>query len=518
MTEQLALLPAYGTAHLQLTLLSLALGVAFSVPLGVFVTRRPALEGPVLAVASVLQTIPSLALLALMVPLLAALAAGLEAAFGVKLSSIGFLPALIALTLYSLLPVLRNTVTGIAGVDPTLVEAARGVGMTDRQRLLRVELPLALPVIVAGVRTATVWVVGTATLATPVGATSLGNYIFSGLQTRNFTAVLVGSVAAALLAIGLDGLIRLLESGVRDRKPARVRSAGAALAALALYAAASAAPALWQGDEKPVAIGAKTFTEQYILAALLAGQIEERTGHATRSVSSLGSTVVFDALRTGELDAYVDYSGTIWATIMKRDTLPEDRGQVLREVGRYLEAEHGVSMLGSLGFENTYALAMRASQAQELGISRISDLTVHAPGLELGADYEFLARPEWRALEESYGLEFAAERSMDSALMYEAAASGAVDVISAFSTDGRIAALGLQVLEDDRGVIPPYDAIVLVGSRLAAEQPAAVQALEELVGTLDATRMQQLNHAVDSLGRTPEQVADEFRQSLSAGR
>jgi osmoprotectant transport system permease protein len=514
MSEQLALLPVYATAHLQLTLLALLLGVTVSVPLGVWVTRRPGIEASVLGAASVLQTIPSLALLALMVPVLAALAVMLERLFGVSVSSIGFLPALIALTLYSLLPVLRNTVTGIAGVDPTLVEAARGVGMTDSQRLLRVELPLALPVIVAGVRTATVWVVGTATLATPVGATSLGNYIFSGLQTRNFTAVLVGSAASAGLAILLDGLIRLLESGVRDRKRSSVRVAGAILVGLYLYAAASAAPAIFERDEPPVAIGAKTFTEQYILAALLAGQVEALTGHPTRAVQSLGSTVVFDALRSGELDVYVDYSGTIWATIMKRDGLPEDRAEVLREVGAYLEAEHGIVMLGSLGFENTYALAMRSAQAEQLGIEAISDLAGHAPRLELGADYEFLARPEWQALEKTYGLRFKSERSMDSALMYEAVASGAVDVISAFSTDGRIAALDLRVLVDDRGVVPPYDAIVLVGSTLSQQRPEVLEALRALIGTIDATRMQQLNFAVDSEGRTPAAVAEEFRRSL----
>ncbi|MDX1650610.1 MAG: ABC transporter permease, partial [Myxococcota bacterium] len=173
MREQLALLPAYLTAHLELTLVALAVGSLVSVPLGVLVTRRRALEPGVLGVASVFQTVPSLALLAIMVPALAALG-GVLSGFGVELRSIGYAPAIVALTLYSMLPILRNTVAGIEGVDPALVEAARGVGMTPRQRLLRVELPLAMPVIVAGLRTATVWVVGTATLSTPVGATSLG--------------------------------------------------------------------------------------------------------------------------------------------------------------------------------------------------------------------------------------------------------------------------------------------------------------------------------------------------------
>jgi osmoprotectant transport system permease protein len=197
MAEQLALLPGYLTAHLQLALVALLVGTTASVPLGIWVTRRRSLEPGVLGVASVIQTIPGLALLAIMVPALAALGALTRAAFGVELRGIGYAPALVALTLYSLLPILRNTVAGIDGVDASLVEAARGVGMTPRQQLLRVELPLAAPVIVAGIRTSAIWVVGTATLSTPVGATSLGNFIFSGLQTRNHTAVLVGCAAAA---------------------------------------------------------------------------------------------------------------------------------------------------------------------------------------------------------------------------------------------------------------------------------------------------------------------------------
>jgi osmoprotectant transport system permease protein len=160
-----------------------------------------------------------------MVPALAALGGLTQRTFGFELRSIGFLPALVALTLYALLPILRNTLVGIAGVDPALVEAARGVGMTESEVLRRVTLPLAMPVIVAGLRTAAVWVVGTATLSTPVGATSLGNFIFSGLQTRNHVAVGVGCAAAAALALLLDQSIRALEAGLRDGRRALVGGA-----------------------------------------------------------------------------------------------------------------------------------------------------------------------------------------------------------------------------------------------------------------------------------------------------
>ena len=190
--------------------------------------------------------------------------------------SIGFLPAVIALSLYSLLPMLRNTVTGLVGVDPSLVEAARGVGMSPREVLWQVELPLAMPTIVAGLRTATVWVVGMATLATPVGGTSLGNPIFAGLQTRNLSAVLVGSVAAAALALGLDAVVRLAETGFERRSRMRIGSALALLALTALLAlgqGASVTERRGAGDAAApsVRIGAKSFTEQYVLARILGG-------------------------------------------------------------------------------------------------------------------------------------------------------------------------------------------------------------------------------------------------------
>jgi osmoprotectant transport system permease protein len=510
----LALLPEYLTAHLQLALVSLLLGCSASIPLGVWITRRERAAQAVLGTAGVVQTIPSLALLALMVPVLAAVGALTARTVGVELSSIGYLPAVVALTLYSVLPILQNTVAGIQGVDPALVEAARGVGMTDRQRLLRVELPLALPVIVAGIRTATVWVVGTATLSTPVGATSLGNYIFSGLQTRNFTSVLVGCIAAAALAVLLDQVIRLLQQGVQARRRAAVSFAAAVLAALYLFTAASFGWERLRGASADITIGAKTFTEQYILADFLAQYVERETGLRARSIQSLGSTVLFDALRGGEIDLYVDYSGTIWATILKREGLPGSRAEVLEDVRDALAREYDIALAAALGFENTYALAMRADRARALGVGSATELARVSSELEIGGDYEFFARPEWAALLDAYGFRFRAERSMDSSLMYQAAQAGDVDVISAFSTDGRIAAFDLQLIRDDRAVIPPYDAIVLAGPRLVRENPEVLEELRRLDGLLDEQAMQQLNLAVDRDGRSPTDVARDLLERV----
>lgn len=495
MSEQLALLPEYLFAHVRLTLAALLTGLAISVPLGVFVSRRRWLEQPVLGVAGVIQTIPSLALLAGMVPILAA----------ARVRSIGFLPAFLGLVLYSLLPILRNTVAGIGSVDPAYIEAARGVGMTPRQTLTRVELPLALPVIVAGARTATVWTVGAATLSTPVGATSLGNYIFSGLQTRNYVSVLVGCVASAGLALALDAIVKVFAAAVEQRRRTFLMVGGASVA----LACGAMLLTLARGGAEvgQVRIGAKTFTEQYILAEVLRDAIEESTTLRTHVSQSLGSSVVFDALRSGEIDAYVDYSGTVWATVMKRDTASADRATVLEEVGRHLQDEHGIVLVGALGFENAYALAMPRARAEELAAPTISELSRRAGRLTMGGDYEFFARPEWRAIESTYDLRPAKRRTMDASLMYDAAANGDVDFISAFSTDGRVKAFDLVILRDDEAAIPPYDAIILASARLAAEHPEAIEALRSLTGTIDGDTMRAMNSSVDRDGESPREVA-----------
>jgi len=480
--EQLELLPALLAPHVVLVAAAMLAGVAVSAPLALVCTRIPRLAGPVLALASLVQTIPALALLALMVPLLGA---------------IGVLPAFLALVVYSVMPITRNAITGLREVDPVLIEAARGVGMSESEVLLRVRVPLAMPVALAGLRTAAVWTVGLATLSTPVGARSLGNFIFSGLQTQNFAAVLVGCVAAAALALAIDGLLALLERGVRNGRPRVVLLALAVLATGAGWAAVREAP--WRGGTAPLRIGAKTFTEQYVLARRIATQLEG-AGREVELVEGLGSTVAFDALVQGRLDVYVDYTGTLWANYMKRTDSPGAQ-RVLGEVSEWLAREHGVVCLGALGFENAYALAMRRERANELGIRDSAQLAGHAPRLTLGGDYEFFARPEWSALRDAYGLQFAELRSFDPSLMFQAVETGEVEVLAAFSSDGRLAAHDMLVLDEPREVLPPYDAILLLSPRAAADESVR-DALAPLVGAIDLESMRRASMLVDVAGES----------------
>ncbi|MCI3180205.1 ABC transporter permease [Caulobacter sp. CCUG 60055] len=485
-------LPDFLGWHVLLSASALALGALVSLPLAVAASRHPRLRWPVLAGAGLIQTVPSLALLALFFPLLLALSNLAKALFGVGFSALGFLPSLLALALYSMLPMLRNTSAGLAGVAPALTEAARGVGMTDRQMLFEVELPTAAPVIMAGVRTAAVWTIGAATLSTPVGQTSLGNYIFSGLQTENWVAVLFGCAASAALALVVDQLLGLAEAGLARRDWRRI-AAGAGGLALAL-AAAVAPLAVRALEPRPYVVGAKNFSEQYILAELMSRRLE-RGGARVARKEDLGSVIAYRALAGGEIDAYVDYSGTLWTTVLNRDDHPP-RAVLLQHLGEILAERDGVRLLGPLGFENAYALAMRRDRARALGIASLDDLARKAPSLTLGADLEFLSRPEWRTLKAAYGLRFKTQRQFQPTFMYRALAGGDVDVITAFSSDGRIAADDLVVLADPRGAIPPYDAVILISPQRAGDR-RLIDALGPLVGRVSVEAMRRANYSVD---------------------
>jgi osmoprotectant transport system permease protein len=484
-SEALAHLPDYLGNHVRVSVAALALGLAVSLPLAIAARSQPVLRGVLLGLASIVQTVPGLALLALFYPLLLALASLSLAWFGFGFSAFGFLPAVLALALYSMLPVLRNTITGLQGVDAAILEAAQGVGMTPRQSLFTVELPLALPVIMAGIRTAAVWVIGTATLSTPIGQTSLGNYIFAGLQTQNWVFVLFGCLAAAVLALAVDQLLALIETGLRLRSRVRYVLGGLGIAALV---AATLVPTLARSPSSYI-VGAKTFAEQYVLSALIAQRLQA-AGLAATTREGLGSNVIFDALVTNDIDVYIDYSGTLWANQFHHTDV-KPREELLGELKTIL-AQQKVTLLGELGFENAYALVMPRQRAEALGIRSIADLASHAGMLSIAGDYEFFSRPEWAGLQKTYGLKFRAQRQMQPDFMYAAVASGEVDVIAGYTSDGLIAKYDLVVLDDPRHAIPPYDAIVLLAPKRAGDQ-ALRTALQPLLGKIDIAAMREAN-------------------------
>ena len=494
------------SAHVLLAAAALALGIVVALPVAVWASRSPPVARIALGIAGLVQTIPALALLALFFPILLSL----RAVFGEGLPTLGFLPALLALALYALLPILRNTVTAREQMAGGVLEAADGVGMTRWQKLRLVEAPLAAPYIMAGIRTAAVWTIGAATLSTTIGQPSLGDPIFAGLQTQNWALVLAGCIASAALAMIADALLGLIERGFAERKRWMVWGG----MALALAGVAAAGFSLRPADDRAIVIGAKSFSEQYILARLI-GQRLEDAGYSVEYRDGLGSAVVHEALTSGAIDISIDYTGTLWTNQLKRSDNP-GRDAMYRELVQRERETSGTHVLGQLGFENAYALAMREDRAAQLGVETLDDLARQAPRLTIGGDVEFFERPEWIAVRDAYSLNFARQRNFTSTFMYDALTGGEADVISAYTSDGRVAADRLRVIEDTRGAFPSYDALVLVSPQ-AAQDKRLVRALEPLVGAISVEAMREANFSVDRLEnkRSPAQAARELAAKIA---
>ncbi|MFZ4687595.1 MAG: ABC transporter permease/substrate-binding protein [Polymorphobacter sp.] len=510
-SRAIAMLPDRLAAHLGVSAAAMALAIAVAVPLVMLLVARPRLRGPVLAVAAVIQTIPSLALLALFYPFLLLVGQATQRLAGFGVPALGLLPSLLALSLYALLPLVRGGVDGLGSVPPETLDAADGIGMTRQQRLWHVELPLAAPIVMGGLRVAAVWTIGAATLATTVGQKSLGDLIFAGLQTEDWALVVTGCLAAALLAIIVDMALWRAETGLAERRWKKAVLGAAMLLALV----AGVVGWYWQGRApeaggRPVVVGAKSFGEQYILAELIASRLRSQ-GLPVVVRSGLGSAVAFRALAAGDIDVYVDYSGTLWDNALGLKTVVP-RAQMLAQLRTDLPRRHKVAVAASLGFENAYALAMRRADAQRLGVETLADLAVVAPKLRLATDTEFQTRAEWRALQDVYGLKFARLTAFTPTLMVRALTGDEADVITAFSSDGRIAADDLVLLTDPRGALPAYDALLLVGPR----RPDLAARLAGLEGAIAVEAMREANWQVDRDAdkQTPGQAADWLSRRL----
>ena len=484
--------------HLVLVLVSTGIAAAIGLPLGIAMARRPRLARALLGVAGLLQTIPSLALFGFLIPL-------------PFIGGIGARTAIVALVLYALLPVLRNTYTGILQVDRAVVEAATGMGMTPSQRLRMVELPLALPVILAGLRIAAVVSVGTATIAAAVGAGGLGTYVFRGIATLDTRLILAGAIPAALLALLTDALLGAVEKSRRPGRAAGLLAAGAALVAALAFLATGA-------RQQAVVVGSKNFTEQVILGEIVAAALEDRGFHVDRRLNLGGTQVCHEAVTSGQLDVYVEYTGTALTDILKRP-VRSDPAVVLEDV-RAAYRPLGLRVGAPLGFNNTFALVMRRQEAERRGIRRISDLAAHAAALRVGLFGEFLERQDGMpGLLQTYGFRLGVRpREMDMGLIYPALAAGQVDLVVGSATDGLIAAMDLVVLEDDRHYFPPYDAVPILNEARLTRHPGVVAALESLAGRIDEASMRRMNYAVDGEHRAPADVAREFIGRLSVSK
>jgi osmoprotectant transport system permease protein len=491
--------------HVVLVGASTAAAIAIGVPVGILAARRPRLGAPVVWLANVVQTIPSLAMFGFLLPL-------------PFIGGLGARVAIVVLILYALLPIIRTTVAGVRGVDRSLVEAGTALGMTPRQLLWQVELPLAVPSIVAGIRVAAVIGVGTATIAAAVGAGGLGEYIFRGLSMVDPTVILAGAVPAAILALTVDGALLLAERGLRSGRRRPV--AAAAVLSLAVVGGLVAWAASAGGARDAVIrVGSKNFTEQIILGEIVAQQVERSTGLAVERRLNLGGTFICDrALRSGDIDVYVEYTGTADTAVFKHP-VETDPGRVLERV-RKAYADGGVTLLPPLGFENTFAILVRGDDARRFNLRTIEDATSHAPAWQAGFGYEFLQRADgFPGLSQKYGLRFAGPpKAMDLSLIYRALSQRQVDLIAGDATSGLIAAYDLVMLDDNRRYFPPYDAVPVARAATLLRHPEVRKALETLAGRITIEDMRRMNQAVDAGRQDPSAVARDFLAQLERER
>ena len=482
--------------HLMLVIVSTGVATAIGLPAGILAARRPVIGRPLLAIANVAQTIPSLALFGFLLPL-------------PFIGGVGPRTALVTLTLYALLPIVRTTVAGLRSLDRAVLDAGVAMGMTAPQLLLMVELPLALPSIVAGVRVAAVVGVGTATIAAAIGAGGLGEYIFRGLSMVDTTMILAGAVPAALLALIVDGALAALEGVMRAERP-RPRTLAAAAVGALVVVVALVSPAFAGRGGAVVTVGSKNFTEQIILGEIVAQAIEAEGGAVNRKLN-LGGTFICDrAVRSGDIDVYVEYTGTA-VTAVFHDTVPHDPAAAL-DLARRRYAAAGLTAGDRLGFDNTFAILVRGTDARAHGLRSIDDLSRVQTDWTPGFGYEFLQRADgYPGLVKTYGLSFAhAPRAMELSLIYKALASRQVDVIAGDATSALIDALDLVRLDDIRRYFPPYDAVPVVRTAALLQHPIISRALRRLAGAISEKDMRAMNRAVDVDHADPRLVAKKF--------
>jgi osmoprotectant transport system permease protein len=493
--------------HVLLVLISTGLAVLIGVPLGVVLTRIRSLRAPILGFANVMQTVPSLALFGLLIPI-------------PFIGGIGARTAVIALALYALLPVIRNTVTGILGIDPKVREAATAMGMTDWQRLRMVDLPLAMPVMLTGIRVAVVISVGVATVAAAVGAGGLGTYIFRGLRQNDNNLLLAGAVASALLALlcdfGLGQLEKAYEIGSRTSTARKVLSlafAGALVAfALSIFIPGSGTGGS-SATQNKIVVGSKDFTESVILAEILAQELEKENITVERRFE-LGGDLPHRSLLSGEIDVYPEYTGTAYTTILKHPPLTDPQPVYDQTKAEYAD-KFGLSVSPSLGFANDFAILVRGQVARDKGLKTISDAVPLAKNWQAGFGQDFMSRADgYPGFAKAYGFVFAKQpREMDLSLTYRALQIGELDIIAGNSTDGLIAALDLFQLQDDRHYFPPYQAVFIARSD---KMGALSGAFEKLTNSISTEEMRRLNYEVDANKRTPREVATEFLASRAS--
>ena len=502
--------------HIQLTIVAVLIAVIIGVPLGILISKNKKVANWVIGIANLIQAVPSLAILGFLIPLI----------------GIGSAPAITMVVLYSMLPIIKNTYTGVTNINPDMLEAAKGLGMTNSQTLRLIKIPLAMPVIMAGVRMAAVTAVGLMTIAAFIGAGGLGYLVFSGIQTVDNNLILFGAIPAAVLALLIDfitgkieeatmpngikkadGTMKIKRSTMSKNTKKVVASIAAVLVVVLL--GFSIIPKFLPKDDNTVVIASKNYTEQLILGNILSELIKEKTDLNVEEKFNLGgSQVTFNALKSGAVDMYVEYLGTAYVSILDITEPNSDREEVYNIVKESFKDKYKLELLNPLGFNNTYAMAVTQETAEKYNLKTVSDLAKISNELIIGPTIEFPNRDDGLiGLEKAYGMTFKDVKPIDGSLRYTALVNNETQVIDAFTTDGLIDKFNLAILEDDKTFFPPYDAVTVIREDTIENHPELREIIGEIEGKLTEEAMRGMNYEVDINRRDVKEVAKEFLQS-----
>ncbi|HEM5961735.1 TPA: ABC transporter permease/substrate-binding protein [Streptococcus suis] len=475
--------------HLRISLLALIIAIAIAVPLGLILSSKKRLTEWSLQITGIFQTIPSLALLGLFIPFM----------------GIGTLPAVVALVIYAIFPILQGTLTGLGEIDPSLEEAATAFGMNKWEKLKKFKLALAMPILMSGIRTASIMIIGTATLAALVGAGGLGSFILLGIDRNDSALILIGALSSAVLAVLFGYGIRLLQ----DKKPKTILLA---LLVTLFTVGASYVPML-NFSTKQLVIAGKLGAEPEILINMYKLLIEDQTDIKVEIKPNFGKTsFLYEALKSGSIDIYPEYTGTITSTLLKNSSmdLSTNSDEVYTYAKEAILEQDGLVYLAPMAFQNTFALAVTEDYAQKNSIEKISDLAKVQQTAVAGFSLEFNDREDGNiGLKNLYNLQLNV-KTMEPALRYEAIKSGNVQIIEAYSTDSKVVTYKLKVLEDDKQLFPPYQAAPLLSKETLEKYPELEQVLGVLAGKISTEEMTRMNYAVDVEGKSAEQVAREY--------
>ncbi|WGT67250.1 glycine betaine ABC transporter substrate-binding protein [cyanobacterium endosymbiont of Epithemia clementina EcSB] len=493
--------------HLILVLISMGIAIFIGIPLGILITRYPKLANSIFFIVNAVQTVPSLAMFGFLITV-------------PVIGGIGKKPAIFALILYALLPIIRNTYIGMIKVDKGVREAGKAMGMTDQQILLLIEIPLAVSMILAGVRVSMVICIGIATIAAAIGGGGLGVFIFRGISTLNNQLILLGAIPAALIALVADWGISSLEKSLIQYEKPRSKSKKSILIIwgivvgilLSLFGIIYKQLFLESQGNETIVIGSKNFTESIILGEFLAQNIEIKTNlHVERKFNLGGTFICHEAVKNRQIDGYVEYSGTAFTAILNQRPISNPK-QVYQRVKAAYNEKFNLEVMPSLGFKNTYAILIRQQDAEKYNVKTISEVSKYTPQWQAGFGHEFLAREDgYPGLAKTYNLNFnLPPNAVDLGLLYRILANKKVDLVAGNSTDGSIPILKLTILEDDKNYFPPYEAIPVFNKETFQQYPQIRTVIQQLAGQISTSAMQQLNYQVDDKQGTVAEVVHNF--------